>query len=166
MFSMVYSPIAFAAASDAQGYLRLGLLFINNVIIPLLFSIALLFFLVNAARYFIIGGGDSDSQAKAKLLALYGIGAFVFLVSIWGIVNMIVSGLGFDDTRARCPDYLGNWCESRGYGAGRSGNGIFFNATLDIQVNGQLPSNGTNNSFINNGNNPGNVNAPGYFGQN
>lgn len=141
IFSVVYSPIAFAAASDVQGYLRLGLLFINNVIIPLLFSIALLFFLVNAARYFIIGGGDSDSQAKAKLLALYGIGAFVFLVSIWGIVNMLVSGLGFRDTRARCPDYLGNWCQSSSYGASRSGNGIFFNASLDIQVTGSAPSN-------------------------
>lgn len=134
-FGVLYSPIALAAAaSDVQGFLRLTLLFINNIIIPLLFSIALLFFLVNAARYFIIGGSDSDSQKKAKTMALYGIGAFVFLVSIWGIVNMLVAGLGFRDTRARCPDYLGNWCESRGYGANRSGNGINVDFQFDFNA--------------------------------
>ena len=59
VFAVAYSPIALAAtASDVQGYLRLGLLFINNIIIPLLFSIALLFFLINTVRYFIIGGAE------------------------------------------------------------------------------------------------------------
>jgi hypothetical protein len=135
VFATLYSQIALAAAaSDVQGFLRLTLLFINNVIIPLLFSIALLFFLVNAARYFIIGGSDSDNQKKAKTMALYGIGAFVFLVSIWGIVNMLVVGLGFRDTRARCPDYLGNWCESRGYGGSRGGNGINVDFQIDLNA--------------------------------
>jgi hypothetical protein len=105
-----------------QGYLVLITNFIGDTLLPLLFAIALLFFLVNVARYFIVGGNDSESQEKAKTLALYGIGAFVFLVSIWGIVNMFVSAFEIDDTEANCPDYLGDWCGSSG-NYGSSGGG-------------------------------------------
>jgi succinate dehydrogenase/fumarate reductase cytochrome b subunit len=101
-----------AGKDDIQGYILLILQFINWTILPLLFSIALLFFLINAARYFILQGDKEDGREKAKLLALYGIGAFVFLVSIWGIVNMFIFGLGIGGETAKCPDYLGDWCKS------------------------------------------------------
>lgn len=104
-------PLAFAQAANKyslQGYLVLILSFLNNVIIPLIFSIALLFFLVNVARSFIIEA-EADRE-KARSLALYGIAAFVFLVSIWGIVNMFVGGLGFGNNEVQCPDYLDGWC--------------------------------------------------------
>jgi len=97
---------------SVQGYILLILQFINWTLIPLLFSIALLFFLINAARYFILEGDSDGGREKAKTLALYGIGAFVFLVSIWGIVNMLVFGLGIGNDEAMCPDYLENWCGS------------------------------------------------------
>lgn len=99
-----------ANKDSVQGYIVLILQFINWTLLPLLFSVALLFFLINAARYFIIGGDDDGSREKARRLALYGIGAFVFLVSIWGIVNMFVFGLGIGQEEAMCPDYLDNWC--------------------------------------------------------
>lgn len=104
-----------AGKDSIQGYLVLILEFINFTIIPLLFTFALLFFLVNATRYFIIEAGDSDGRDKAKRLALYGISAFVILVSIWGIVNMFVYGLGIDGSDSKCPDYLGDWCDKDGY---------------------------------------------------
>ena len=137
----LYGNPTFAAVAggkdSVQGYLVLIMLFINNVILPLLFSIALLFFLINAARYFVIEGGDSGSRDKARLMALYGIGAFVFLVSIWAIVNMLVSGLGLRNTAADCPDYFRNF----GGVCGRSssyrngGGGLFINGRADLEVN-------------------------------
>lgn len=87
--------------------------FLNGTLVPFLFAIALLFFLINTVRYFIIGSSDPEKQSKARQLALYGIGAFVFLVSIWGIVNMFVSGLNLKNTDVICPDYLGDWCDDR-----------------------------------------------------
>lgn len=119
IFAIAGSPLLFPVVALAQyggkdtvqGYIILILGFINFVILPLIFSIALLFFLINAARYFIIEAGDSGGREKAKRFALYGIGAFVILVSIWGIVNMFVNGLGFDNDNAMCPDYIGDWCD-------------------------------------------------------
>lgn len=97
------------------GYiLRIGY-FINIVLIPFLFAIALLVFLVNIVRYFLLSN-NIDKREDAKRAALYGILAFVFLVSIWGIVNLFVTGFGFDDQESVCPDYLGNWCNNRSIG--------------------------------------------------
>ncbi len=82
--------------------------FLNNVIIPFLFGLALLFFIWNAFRWLILGGGDKDAKDNARQLALYGIGAFVFLVSLWGIVNMLVNGLGLGGVDQVIPDYRTN----------------------------------------------------------
>ena len=83
-------------------------LFINNIIIPFLFGLALLFFIFNAFRYLILGAGETNAKDNARNLALYGIGAFVLLVSIWGIVNLLVSGLGFDRGNYVQPDFIEN----------------------------------------------------------
>jgi hypothetical protein len=125
LLSGVFPAVVFAQGGDkdsVQGYLVLITNFIGDTLLPFLFAIALLFFLVNVARYFILGGSDSESQEKAKTLAIYGVGAFVFLVSLWGIVNMFVNAFEIDDDEAKCPDYLQDWCGSSG-NYGSSGGG-------------------------------------------
>jgi hypothetical protein len=107
--AVLYSPTSFAEAASKdsiQGYIIAIIRFINTTIIPVLFGLALLFFLVNAARYFILKGADAEGQEKARSLALYGIGAFVALLSLWGIVNLLVEDLGFDRERPITPDYI------------------------------------------------------------
>ena len=91
--------------------LLIGLLnFLNETIVPFLLAIAFLVFIWNATRYFIIGGSSSEEQEKARSLALWGITAFVVMVSMWGIVNILVSGLGLNDNPI-IPDYM---CEKLG----------------------------------------------------
>jgi len=70
--------------------------------------LALLFFLYNAFRLFILKSSDTEAQESAKRFALYSIVAFVFLVSIWGIVNLIVNGLGISGEYDVVPDYMMN----------------------------------------------------------
>ena len=80
--------------------------FLNSTLVPLLFALAFLFFLINATRHFIIGGDKEDARKKAKSLARWGIIAFVLMVSIWGIVNLLVNGFGIDNSGPICPDFL------------------------------------------------------------
>lgn len=94
------------AGNTVQELLLAFIAFANNVLVPFIFAIAFLVFLWNAVRYFIIGSGDEASRESAKRLALWGIIAFVIMVSVWGIVNLIVGGLGFDRSGFICPDYL------------------------------------------------------------
>jgi len=90
---------------NIQAYLTSILAFLNSVILPFLIALAFLFFIINVTRYFIIGGGSEESQQKAKTLAFWGILAFVLIVSLWGIVNLLVSGLGLTNM-PMTPDYM------------------------------------------------------------
>ena len=92
--------------SSLQQFIVSVTTFIGNVLVPFLFALALLFFIYNAFRYFILGANEEDAKTKAKQLALYGIIAFVLLLSIWGIVNMLVFGLGFQGGYHVTPDYF------------------------------------------------------------
>lgn len=80
--------------------------FINNMLLPFLFGLALLFFVWNSVRFFVIGGNNQEAQESAKRLALYGVGGLVLLVSLWGIVNMLVYGLGWYSEDSVVPDYM------------------------------------------------------------
>lgn len=71
--------------------------FINNVLIPLVFAIALLVFIWGAFQFFILGGHDEEKQKAGKGLMFYAVIGFVLMVSIFGIVNLIANGLGFSD---------------------------------------------------------------------
>jgi hypothetical protein len=106
---MAFLPsIAFAQGVPLDVYIvRFGG-FINKFVIPLVVALAFVFFVYNAIRYFVIGGANSESQQKARMLALWGVLAFVFIVSMWGIVNVLVSSFGIGQNRAFCPDYNPN----------------------------------------------------------
>ena len=110
---------------DFIGYISV---FINNTLIPLILAIALVVFLWNVTRFFILGGTSDESRAKAKQLAIYSIAAFVIIISIWAIVNLIVSSLGFRDGGAPVmPDYIQEETRGSGFGGwdpwGRSSGG-------------------------------------------
>ena len=68
--------------------------FINNILIPFLLTLALLFFIYGVFKYFIQGGDDEEKRKEGKNVVMWAIIGFVAIVSIWGIVNLITSGIG------------------------------------------------------------------------
>ena len=92
--------------STAQGILISLETFFQRILLPFLFSVAFLYFIINIARYFILEGGKTESHAKARQQAIYGIAAFVFLFILWGIVTMILNGLQIGNASAQCPDFV------------------------------------------------------------
>ncbi len=67
--------------------------FIDGVLIPFVFALALLIFIWGMFRFFILGGDNEDERAKGKQLILWSIIGMVIMVSIWGIVNVVAEGL-------------------------------------------------------------------------
>jgi succinate dehydrogenase/fumarate reductase cytochrome b subunit len=104
--ALALAPAIAFAATSVQSFLGDTVLFINGKVVPFLFALAFLFFLWNAFRYFILGGDQEAEREKARKFALWGLIAFVLLVSIWGIVNLLVSGFGINNGGPVCPDYL------------------------------------------------------------
>ncbi len=91
---------------DIIDYLILIPEFLNNTVLPLLMGIAFLFFIYNAFRYFVAGGASEDGRTKAKSHAIWGIIAFVLILSTWSIVNIIVRDANIDSAPIICPDYM------------------------------------------------------------
>jgi len=92
----------FTALAAEENFGKLGTFvreiggFINATLIPILLALAFLVFIVGAVRFFLLAGKDNaEAQKKGKSLMLYGLLAFVLIISIWGIVNLIANGLGF-----------------------------------------------------------------------
>jgi hypothetical protein len=68
--------------------------FINNVLVPFIFTLSLLFFIYGMYKFFIYEGAVSEvEREKGKDLMIYAVIGFVLMVSIWGIVNLVASGL-------------------------------------------------------------------------
>lgn len=98
-----------AAAQTAQAFLVNFTSFLSNVIIPFLFGVAFLFFVINVIRFFVIGGSNEDGREKARALISYSVAAFVFLIIFWGIINMLSSSFGYDNvlcTSDKMSDYV------------------------------------------------------------
>lgn len=103
---LLFSLPLFAFAAGVEDLLINTITFLNNVVIPFLFGIAFLFFVINVFRFFIFGGSNPDGQEKAKALAIYSVAAFVFLIVFWGVVNMMVSSIGLGGVDQTAPDYI------------------------------------------------------------
>jgi len=101
----------YAEETSLQNLLTNGTEFISSVLIPFLFGIAFLFFVINVFQYFIIGGANEEGQKKAKSLVIYSLAAFIFLLIFYGLVNLLVGATGLGDETAPTPDYLKNWCD-------------------------------------------------------
>ena len=67
---------------------------INNVLVPVLFAIAFIVFLYGIAKAYIFSGGDEEAVKQGHKLLMWGIIAFVVMISIWGIVNVVANTFG------------------------------------------------------------------------
>ncbi len=65
---------------------------VNGQIIPLLFALAFIFFMINIVRYVFIEGGD-EGRKKGRDAMIYGMIGLVLLFSIWGILNLLLNTL-------------------------------------------------------------------------
>ena|SRR3989344_1589395 len=75
---------------------------IVNILIPIVFALAVLFFFWGLAMY--IFGADHDKE-KAKKTMVWGVVALFVMAAVWGLVNFLGDALGIDNEAA--PD-VGN----------------------------------------------------------
>jgi hypothetical protein len=86
--------ITFAQFGEIDTFIGKVSTFINSVLIPFVFAAALLMFVYGMYKYFIYQGAVSEVEKESgKDLMIYAVIGFVLMVSIWGIVNLVASGL-------------------------------------------------------------------------
>ncbi len=104
------------------GFISMVLMFIDRLLVPLIFAIAFIVFLWGIYQYFILGGANEEKRKEGQKLAMAGIIGFVIMIAVWGIVGLLVNSLGFD-TRGRPP--LPTFGGAGGYGVGGGQGGGF-----------------------------------------
>ena len=67
---------------------------INSVLVPVLFAVAFIVFLYGIAKAYIFSAGSDTERTKGHKLILYGIVAFVVMISLWGLVNIVSNTFG------------------------------------------------------------------------
>jgi hypothetical protein len=106
--------ISMASGPSGLGEVLPALLgFFDEYLVPFMLGIAFLVFVWNAVKYFVVSGATEEGRENAKNLAIYSIAAFVFILSFWGIINLLTNGLGLDNCNNDVvPDYLGEDAKS------------------------------------------------------
>jgi succinate dehydrogenase/fumarate reductase cytochrome b subunit len=103
----LFPSLTYAATGNGLQKLFTNLLtFIDKTLIPFILGLAFLFFIINVVRYFIFEGATEEGREKAKNLALYSVLAFVFILTFWGIVNMLTSSTGLEGQKSPQFDYV------------------------------------------------------------
>ncbi len=69
---------------------------IDQILIPLVIALAVLVFLWGVFKAFILGGTDEGKRAEGRQLMLWGIIAFVVMVGIWGVIELVQVLFGVD----------------------------------------------------------------------
>lgn len=93
--AIVYGQGLFDADADFQTTNSNILGFINGVLVPLVFGLALIFFLWGVLLAFVIKR-DEDSRSEGKQYMVWAIVGLVVMVSLWGIVNLLAGALGLE----------------------------------------------------------------------
>lgn len=93
-----FLPLVSFAQTQARGIkgLIISVHDIINILIGIVASCALLFFIWGLAKFILHVSGDEGAVEEGKRLMKWGLMALFVMVSIWGIVNFLVdaSGLG------------------------------------------------------------------------
>ena len=70
-----------------------------NLLIPIVFALALLYFFWGLATY-ILSSGDPEKKEEGRNKMVWGIVALFVMASIWGLVNFLQDALDIDEGSA------------------------------------------------------------------
>jgi len=73
-----------------------------NLLIPIVFALALLFFLWGLAKY-IFAAGNEEAKESGKRIMIWGIIALFIMASVWGIVAFLQDLFGVTETTIDIP---------------------------------------------------------------
>ncbi len=68
----------------------------NDILVPVLFTIGLVFFLYGLFNYFILGSGDEDKKEEGRGQLMNGNVGFVIGLVVWGVFQALIWLNGLD----------------------------------------------------------------------
>ena len=85
-------PVLAFAQADARSIL-LDIQGILNTVIPIVMTLALLYFFWGLATY-ILGAGDEEKRKSGRMIMVWGIIALFVMAAVWGLTGVIAKTFG------------------------------------------------------------------------
>lgn len=79
---------------------------INTVLVPVLIAVAFIVFLYGVYKYFIFGAAEEKSREEGRQWVMWGIIGFVVILSVWGLVNIVISTLNLSSGNHPAPPQI------------------------------------------------------------
>ena len=91
--------IVFAAPAENTfaGVLQYLARVLESVILPLLIGFTVVFFLWGLLKY-VGSGADEKTREEGKNVMVYGVVSLFVIVSVWGLINFLVSSIFTDES--------------------------------------------------------------------
>ncbi len=90
--SYLFPLIAFGQGVGLDDILN-DIIDIFNIVIPMLITIALIYFLWGVAQY-VMKQGDEEGQKAARAMMINGVIALFVIISVWGLVAVLNATFG------------------------------------------------------------------------
>src|SRR3989338_2165832 len=97
----LFAPLV-ASAQTATDIINIVIRVINNALVPLVLAVAFLVFIWGLYQYFIAGSEEDKKQGRS--LMIWGILAFFVMLTVFGIVNVLVSTFNLVRTQLQSGD--------------------------------------------------------------
>ena len=99
--SMLMMPVLtfaqFDGNDDIGTFIAKIIYFINKTLVPFVFAVALLLFVYGVYLFFFYGRSEEEARKKGRDYMMWAVIAFVVMVSVWGIVNLLADGFGLNE---------------------------------------------------------------------
>jgi hypothetical protein len=92
------SAQTFATNGGLANYINSIINFVNSYVIPLIIAAAIVVLIWGIFKFFVLGGADEEARAKGQSLMIWGVLGLVFILSIYGIVNLVANTIGLNQT--------------------------------------------------------------------
>lgn len=104
--AVAFGQIGSATVSDDANTLVVGVLgFITDIVIPLIFIIAVVFFLYGLMK-FVLNAGDEAARETGKSIMIWGTVALFVMLSIFAIIKFLQGTFGVDDADTNIPTVI------------------------------------------------------------
>ncbi len=80
--------------SMATSYKMKFIYLINQIVLPVIVSIAFITFVWGIYSYFIAGGASPDKRGEGAKFIMYGVIGFAIIFSVWGLVALFSNFFG------------------------------------------------------------------------
>jgi hypothetical protein len=97
--SALLPVLAFAQLTNLQNNIIRPIGNIINLLIPIVFALAVLYFFWGLAQY-ILNANDDTARAEGRSKMIWGIVALFVMASVWGLVRFIGTSVGIGEDAA------------------------------------------------------------------